>query len=440
MLTVATKIQRKLATEVGQVIARSAGRDSNNKPALLVGYSGGLDSHVLLLLARQWCIKNPPATLRAMTIDHGLQKDSAAWSQHCEQVCKQLEVGFEAVRVEVDCHSGLSPEEAARNARYAAFKDRLNAGEYLLTAHHADDQAETVMLQLLRGAGVKGLSAMPERKSLGAGLHLRPLLSVSRSELEQLAGDLDLTWIEDPSNADEKFDRNLLRQSVMPMLRQRWPAMAVNLSRSAGHCARAAALNRDLAVLDLGDAIDQGEVALSPLQTLDAARRKNAIRVWVEQQGYQPPSTAQLDRIDADLVCGSPASAGQVSFGMAAIRRYSDQLFLSDRSAFEEVPAFSYSWACRKESLVIVETGQILNASDLDLPWLAEDKLLHVRSRAGGERIRLSGRKNSQSVKSLLQQNRIPPWRRARLPLLFVDECLVGIVGIGFSDRPESVL
>lgn len=429
-------LQNQLRARFDQVISRHCTADNIANPALVVGFSGGLDSHVLLVVAARWCTEHPGASLRAVTIDHGLQKDSALWSQHCAGVCKQLGVAFQGLTVDVDSGSGLSPEEAARNARYQALTSSLSFGDYLLTAHHADDQAETVLLQLLRGGGVRGLAAMPEKRGRGCGFQIRPFLAVERESLYKLACQLDLQWIEDPSNADEKFDRNYLRNSVMPLLRARWPAMAVNLCRSASHCSKAALLNRELAAVDLGADSAQQVLPLSTLKDLDQLRRKNAMRVWVEQHGYQPPSTAQLERIDADLVCGAAQSAGHVSFGRAQIRRYSNQLYLAERNCFENTQSFSYAWSNRRQDLIISETGQVLSSADLDLPWLPDDELLLVRNRAGGERIRLQGHKNSTSVKGLLQQNRIPPWQRNRLPMIYWNDCLIGIVGIGFSARP----
>lgn len=429
-------LQNQVLAGFDQVIARHCAAENIADPALVVGFSGGLDSHVLLVVASLWCAAHPGAALRAVTIDHGLQKDSALWSEHCAGVCKRLGVAFEGLTVDVDTGSGLSPEEAARNARYQALTSSLSAGEFLLTAHHADDQAETVLLQLLRGAGVRGLAAMPEKRSRGCGFQVRPFLSVTRESLYELACLLDLQWIEDPSNKDERFDRNFLRSSIMPLLRERWPSMAVNLARSASHCSKAALLNRELAGVDLGAASNEQVLPLSTLEGLDHLRRKNALRVWVERHGYQPPSTAQLERIDADLVCGSAESAGHVSFGRAQIRRYSAQLYLAQRSCFEDVPSFFYEWSSRRKDLIISETGQVLGAADLDLPWLPDDQLLIVRNRVGGERIRLQGHKNSTSVKALLQQNRIPPWQRNRLPLIYWNDCLIGIAGIGFSGKP----
>lgn len=430
------KDQQRLLAQFNTVMLRCSKQDSNNNPVLVVAYSGGLDSHMLLLVAAQWVRQNPAACIRAVYIDHGLQKESLAWSQHCSNICTELRVPFQSCSVEIDHSVGASPEDAARKVRYQALSQGLSDGDYLLTAHHADDQAETLLLQLLRGAGVRGLSSMPECRTLGAGFQLRPFLSVSRETLLTCANAMNLEWIEDPSNLENKFDRNLLRNTVLPLLRERWPAMATSMSRSASHCAESADLNRQLAMADLGSAADAPRLSLNVLGELNLSRRKNAIRVWVERHGFQPPSTAQLEHIDTDLVLSSAESAGVVSFGDAEVRRYATDLYLAERLYFAEVKSFSYDWKNTEVPLYISETGQTLTASDLQLPWLDNNQSLQVRSRQGGERIRLNGHNHSKSVKALLQQNGIPPWQRERLPFLYLDDYLVGVVGVGFSARP----
>ena len=404
--------------------------------SFVVGYSGGLDSHVLLLVAAQWATDHPASSLRAVYIDHGLQAASHEWSGHCARICDDLGVSFQSLKVMVDTASGSSPEDAARKARYRALGDSMERDEILLTAHHADDQAETLLLQLMRGAGVRGLASMPECRQLGAGLHFRPFLTVARDTIFECADKAGLRWIEDPSNAENGFDRNLLRNMVVPLLKDRWPSMAISMSRSAAHCAESVVLNNELALADLGCAVNSAVLPLDPLMDLDRLRRKNAIRVWVERHGFQLPSTAQLDRIDSDLVLGSAESAGAVSFGHAEIRRYGMSLYLASREYFADVRPFCYVWKDTNVPLHIVETGQTLSVTDVDLPWLDQNQALRVSSRVGGERIRLKGHRQSKSVKALLQQNRIPPWQRDRLPFLFIDDCLVGIVGVGFSNRP----
>ncbi len=432
----AEKDQLKLLAELDAVISSACQQDNTSSPELVVAYSGGLDSHMLLAVAALWVSQKPSASLRAVYIDHGLQKESLLWSKHCAKVCTDLGVPFQSISVAINKTAGLSPEDAARNARYLALSHCLASGGYLLTAHHADDQAETLLLQLLRGAGVRGLSSMPERRALGKGFQLRPFLSVARETLLKCATALKLEWVEDPSNRENRFDRNLLRNTVLPLLQERWPAVATSISRSASHCAESALLNRQLALADLGGLVEVPVLPLETLLGLTLSRRKNAIRVWVEQHGFQPPSTAQLERINSNLVLASAESAGEVSFGAAQIRRYATDLYLANRQDFADVQPFWYEWKDIEIPLYIPETGQTLEAIDLELPWLESNHALQVRSRQGGERIRLNGHKQSKSVKALLQQNGVPPWERNRLPFLYLGDYLIGVIGIGFSAAP----
>jgi len=325
--------EKQLHAHFAKTLGRHLSPGSN--PRLVIAYSGGLDSHVLLLAASYWVKQCPSASIRAVYIDHGLQAPSADWAIHCESVCEAASVGFRNVKVQVSSGNDQSPEEAARLARYSAFEQNLVSGEILLTAHHADDQSETLMLQLMRGAGVRGLAAMPERRLIGQGVHLRPFLDITRATLLRLAQHWNLRWVEDPTNRENRYNRNLLRNTIMPLLHERWPATAVSLSRSASHCAEAAELNRQLALIDLQQSVADSTLAIDLLNALSLVRRKNALRYWIELHGFQPPSAAQLERIDKDLIYAAPESSGRVSFGRAEIRRYQTRLYLAEREFFE---------------------------------------------------------------------------------------------------------
>ena len=204
---------------------------------IFIAYSGGIDSHVLLhLCASDAQLK---AKLTAVYINHGLQAESESWGKHCEQVCNSLDVKFISLTANAQAAPGESPEEAARNARYAVLKPLLGADDVLLLAQHAEDQLETVLLQLFRGSGLKGLSGMPASMAFGQGKLVRPLLEVSKNDIIAYANAHNLKWIEDPSNQHRHFDRNFLRHDIIPLLKQRWPSLAVTVSRAAGHCANA---------------------------------------------------------------------------------------------------------------------------------------------------------------------------------------------------------
>ncbi len=411
-------------------------------PSLLIALSGGIDSVVLLSLADQ-LQKIHGCTLRAVYVDHGLQQHSGQWGEHCAALCQTRSISFSIEPVEVDLQSGLSPEAAARDARYAAFEKLLEDNEYLCTAHHADDQAETLLLQLLRGAGTNGLAAMPELRRFGSGFLLRPLLQVSQAEIQAYAIRHQLSWCDDPSNNNLDFDRNYLRHELLPRLQKRWPNAVKNMTRSANHCAEAVALANDLALQDSShsvvDAADQSIAAQMPpqlsvrhLQSLSYLRQKNLLRNWIRHHGYQMPSTVQLQQILKDLVVDNGQGHGRVNFGRASVARYQDALYVDDRDQFDPLPDFEYQWCCSEPPLLIRELGWQLDASCHPklLPFIG--KPLVVRNRRGGERWRRDAAGHSVSVKSLLQQKNIPPWHRSRLVFVFHRDLLVDICGPDF--------
>jgi len=259
-------------------------------PAWYIAFSGGLDSTVLLHLLAHHARNHPTPPLRAVHIHHGLQSAADAWPAHCQAICDPLGIELQVIPVRVG--PGASREQAARDARYAAFKQLLGPGDVLFTAQHRDDQAETVLLRLLRGAGLRGLSAMPGQRSLGQGYLARPLLDTSRQRLHDYACAHRLQWIEDPSNADLGFDRNYLRREVMPRLQQRWPQASQNLARGAQHLGEALGLLDELAMGDLA-AAEQGaalrwagidSLDLDVLKALSAARQRNALQYWLEMK------------------------------------------------------------------------------------------------------------------------------------------------------------
>ncbi|NIR59118.1 MAG: tRNA lysidine(34) synthetase TilS, partial [Gammaproteobacteria bacterium] len=270
-----------------------------------VAYSGGLDSLVLLhaLAARRDRLGAP---LAAVHVDHGLHPDSGRWAAHCARTCAALGVPYECRVVEATAASGESPEAAARRARYEALAGLLEPGACLLTAHQRDDQAETLLLQLLRGAGPDGLAGMPMCRPLGAGWHLRPLLDWERADLHAYARAQGLEWVEDASNRDTGIDRNYLRHIVLPALRERWPGAPATLARAARHQAEAAELLVALGRADARAAADAapGTLRASALRDLPAPRQRNLLRAWIARAGLPAPSAAQLERVRLD-VCAS---------------------------------------------------------------------------------------------------------------------------------------
>lgn len=376
---------------------------------LCVGFSGGLDSTVLLhLLAAS---ANGTA-LRALHVHHGLQAGADEWARHCERICASLQVPLRVVHVEVT-DEGEGLEAAARAARHAAFARALAPGDVLVLAHHRDDQAETFLLRALRASGPEGLAAMRRWRPFGPGRLWRPLLAHGRDELLAYARAHGLEWIEDPSNADARFDRNYLRRHVMPLLRQRWPHADAVLARSAGLCADA------VAALDSADALDLAGVATADphciartrLLALPEIRRARVLRRWIATLELPPLPGHGVDRIEAELLAARPDAQATFCWHGAAVTAWRDVLH-----AAPVVPDLPPDWRVHWDGTAPLSlpgggTLELQGAPAFDTP-------LGVHARQGGERIRLPGRSHSHALKHVLQDLGVPPWERARLPLL----------------------
>lgn len=395
-------------------------------PSWVVALSGGLDSCVLLHALSTLARQHPLPPLRAIHIHHGLQAAADSWPDHCHRLCQALEVPLTVQRVQV--RPGASLEQAARDARYAALEAALGIDEVLLTGQHQDDQAETLLLRLMRGAGVRGASAMAWQRSLGAGTLCRPLLTISRQALLAYAQDHALGWVEDPSNADTRHGRNYMRHQVMPALHARWPTAAANLARSAGHFAEALGLLEELAAVDLAAASTPGafpwlplpSLALAPVQAMSEARQRNALRAWL----------APLTRLpDTDHW------AGWVAFRDAA-QDATPIWALTDGSLCRgagrawwlagpwlHVPPSPSTWEDLSQPLHLPANGM--------LRWHGDRPAgsVQVRYRQGGEQLLLPGR-GSRDLKRLLNEAGVPGFLRGRLPLLFVGQQLIAVANV----------
>ncbi|MGB7933391.1 MAG: tRNA lysidine(34) synthetase TilS, partial [Gammaproteobacteria bacterium] len=327
-----------------------------------IAYSGGLDSHSLLhaLTALR---PGLPCRIAAVHVNHGLQVGAEAWDEHCRAVCAGLGVPYVSLQVDGRAASGESREAAARAARYAVLKAWLPQRHYLMTAQHRDDQAETLLLQLLRGSGVKGLAAMPRLAPFGGGYLMRPLLGCSRDALLDYAGANRLNWVDDPSNRDISLDRNFLRHQVLPVLRQRWPALSATLSRSARHCAEAAMILEDLARQDLETLFDESKDTLPVpgLLQLPPQRQRNSLRQWLTAKSGTTPSEAVLARIVNDILDGRTDAETCVRWGACELRRYRDCLYLLPQVPWQGTPA-SIEWR-PETALELPQAGGVLSAS-----------------------------------------------------------------------------
>jgi len=411
----------------------------------LVAFSGGLDSTVLLhalASARQ----RHDVALVAAHVDHGLQPASGEWSAWCRSFAATLGIDFVALTVEVDRQSGLGLEAAARAARYGALADLLGEGDWLFSAHHRDDQAETLLLNLTRGSGPAGLAGIGESRPLGAGWLVRPLLAVSRERLEEYARGHSLEWITDPSNEDPQFDRNYLRHEVLPLLDARWPGIAERLGRSAALAGQAAALLAELAELDrrgLGERSDR--LDLGPFRELSPARQRNVLRFVMTQLGLPHPGTAQLEQIVAELVPAREDAQPPVAWPGGEARRYRDRLYLmpsaGSSGAAEHVRAASEDCIPLPGKLGVL---RLHGGAESGLSDAVLERGLELRFRSGGERFRPAGQRHTRTLKNLLQEEGIVPWMRERVPLLYSGGELVAVadlwVAADAASRPGTAV
>ncbi|MBZ4193742.1 MAG: tRNA lysidine(34) synthetase TilS [Candidatus Contendobacter sp.] len=417
---------------------------------LIVGYSGGVDSHVLLHLLASHRSYWPERTLEAVYIDHRLQPASAAWGEQCADRCHELNIPFRALRVNAQPQPGESPEAAARRARYTAFAAGLAADAALLTAHHRDDQAETVLLQWLRGAGPHGRAAMPAAARLGRGWLLRPVLDIDRADLLAYARTYGLCWIEDASNADSDFDRNYLRHHILPLLRERWPAATRTLARSAQWCAETADWLDAEADADLVRVVmtRPDGLQLPALRELSELRQRNLVRRWLRRLNLPVPTARQLARLLHDVLTAGRDRQPWIRWPGGEVRRYRDALYAMPPLLAHD-PGQSFGWQSKAGDawppLALPGIGRLQWQKTVGAGLSAIaliDATLTVRFRQGGEHFQPVGRHHSQELKKLLQEAGIPPWARERLPLLYREERLLAVVGLGvaagFTAAPDE--
>jgi len=399
-----------------------------------VAYSGGMDSHVLLWLMS--CVQRSDSAikLRAIHVDHGLQRDSARWAKHATQVCRDLEIPLTVLDAQVVA-SGDGPEAGARLARYEQFSDNLQDNEQLLLAQHAEDQAETFLLQALRGSGIDGLAGIPRKRRFSAGFMVRPLLGCSQESLRELAREQSLQWIEDPSNQDTRLDRNYLRLNVMPILQARWPASAQTLSRSAS---RSAAASQTLIGLGEQDLLSvrvpgAGELSLTALAALPRERAFVVLRLMVRERGWRMPRMQDLLQVMSDLVEARHDSNGIVNARDYVFRRHKDNLYLMQDA--DEAQPYEIEWFSPFAPLAVTEAGLTLTtaAAEQQGICLPDGAQVIVKSRVGGELIKLGEPAFHKAVKKLLQETTIPPWVRDTIPLVYVDGSLAAVWGVAVA-------
>jgi tRNA(Ile)-lysidine synthase len=415
----------------------------------LLGLSGGVDS-VVLLDSLHRIARTLGFHLSALHVNHQLSSNAGRWAAFCRSLCRARGIPFRVVKVRVP--RGNSVEAAARAARYAVFA--AEAVEYIVLAHHQDDQAETVLLQLLRGAGVKGLAAMPllrkakvesrkskvKDKKTGHPSILRPLLDVTREEILDYARRRKLKWIEDESNQDIYFQRNYLRYEVLPVIARRFPAYRATLARAARHLAEAAHTLDEVAAFDGAGGFEAGSLAVDALRRLPAARARNLLRYFIAGHGLNMPGAGRLEEALRQALNAKQDARVVVELGDFTLRRYAGRLHVV-RSGSAPPAQYKKLWRGERE-LGLPELGGVLTLAPTRGAGISLARLrgrpVMIRLRRGGEQLQPDRKRPRRSLKNLLQETRLPPWQRERLPLLYCGEHLVWVAGIGVDSSYQA--
>lgn len=408
---------------------------------LVLGLSGGVDSVTLLDILSDLAA-SMRFSLRAVHVHHGISPNASDWAQFCLDLCRNRNVPLRIERVRVEDYRSLGVEGAARRARYGVYA--REEGDYIVLAHHRDDQAETLLLQLLRGAGPLGMAGMPELRPLAGSRAriLRPLLAFGRADVEVWARSRALEWIDDESNIDIARQRNFLRHRVFPLIEERFPAARTTVARSAGHLAEAGALLAELARLDLATvfgfagvtgADPENAVGVAGLRRLGAMRAKNVLRWLLHSRAIPAPTAAQLDELFRQLVDAREDRTVLLAIHGWEFRRYRGRIYI-ERARAPVRGSFGEIW--RGESrLPLLELGGVLKFKPEEGRGLSAAQLrgaeVAVRVREGGERLQPDMRRPRRTLKNLLQEKGIPPWRRSRWPMLYCGKHLVCVPGIG---------
>lgn len=420
-----------LLTEQAILLAL-AGLTATHERTYWVAYSGGLDSQVLLSLLHSTI---PRRQLRALHINHGLHPEADNWQLHCRQYCEGQGIAFEARKVVVD-RTASSLERQARESRYQIFESVLEPDDILLMAHHQDDQMETVLYRLLRGSGPRGMAGIPAQRKIGKGLLIRPLLNFSKAELTEYARVNDLQWIEDSSNLDTNFDRNFLRQEIIPRLKMRWPDAGKSLQRSAELSRESESLLQELAAMDSGLLQNNPETSfpVAILARLDHARQRNVLRYWFqslsEKYAVPVPGYEELHRIVDELIPAaidaSPLLGWKNGQDDIQLRRFAGRLYvLKNFSADFDPSPRHIAPGIQLDLGANLGTVSLQECAADGIPCQDDDEL-QIRFRSDETSAKPAGRK-TRSFKKLYQDYGVPPWLRDRIPLLYVNGNLAAV-------------
>ena len=364
------------------------------------------------------------AAVIAIHVEHGLQQQSTQWGHHCSDICRQLDMPLETLSLSLQPVPGESVEAQAREARYTAMQQLMRRGDILLTAHHRDDQAETLLLNLMRGSGVRGLAAMPAVRRFAGGWLARPLLDIPRAEIEAYATLHKLTWIDDPSNALTDFNRNYLRHEVLPLLTQRWPAAVASIADSAAHLAEAGELlDEECSKLLTGMLAAPGQLHLEPLLQQPYAWQKLLLRHWLQQLGLPPPPKKRLAGFVQQLKADSQR-VPLISWSGVELRRY-NRLLYAAKCLPPHDAATEIEWRTEQPLKLPSQLGEMQMLEG------AQQQLL-MRFRREGDGMRWRG--HQRTLKSMFRQLEIPPWQRDRIPLIIENSVIIAIADLAYAD------
>ncbi len=418
---------------------------------LLVAFSGGLDSTVLLHILMKLRYQRPNLQLRAIYIHHHLSQFADQWGEHCQKICNQWQIPLSIIHVnakEKAKEKGI--EAAARQARYQAFSKELDIEECLLTAQHLDDQCETFLLALKRGSGPAGLSSMAKCSVFHHSLLLRPLLGVTRRQLEYYAQQEQLIWVEDDSNSDQRYDRNFIRQGVLPIISQRWPHFAQSVARSAELCAEQELLlnellHEQLAIIQN----DENAISINALQMMSIQRRHVLLRLWLAQHNCKMPSRQQLGLIWQEIALSRIDATPCIRLGEFELRRFQQYLYCIKR--YDDLRQHILTWQTNEILTLPNYLGMLIRTLHMQKNKYNENKnsiivrpaelneLVTIRFKTHGS-IKIVGRSHSRTIKKLWQEFSIPPWLRNRIPLLFYNDVLIAALGVfvTFDGKPRD--
>ena len=402
---------------------------SHQAKKIWIACSGGMDSSVLLHLIFSNKVKIEQA-LEVVYVNHGLQDESAEWGDFCRSQCDSYDLPFTQLNINETVPKGESVEAWAREKRYELIAQVMNKGDLLFTAHHQDDQVETFFLQALRGAGPRGLASMPLFKEFANAIHVRPLLNYCRRELLAYAKANSLTWKEDLSNADTKYDRNYLRNNIIPTFEKRWPAYRETISRLVNHQQDCASLMNEVGLEDLKLVMHENKLSLENLRSLSVTRQKNIVFTWLQELQLETPASKHINQIFSGLINSTSDNASCVNWKNVEVRKYRAFLYASKKvdKGFDRV---DYAWDLARPLEIMDET--LIAKSEIG-SGLSKEKIdnasISVQYRHGGEKIQPNNNVHTKTVKQLFQERGVLPWVRDRFPLVYVNDTLAAIPGV----------